>query len=77
LARRVEDVSQDFDVAISRAVRYQDIERELARVAPTAFLLVGEFNLAEMSAFEWNEPLRLPWGTNRFLLSGSRVSRGT
>jgi len=60
LAKRAEDVGEGFDIAISRAVSYEDLEKPLQILAPVAYLLTGA-----------EEP---PWPavTETFALGGSR-----
>jgi 16S rRNA (guanine(527)-N(7))-methyltransferase RsmG len=72
---RAKDVGERFDRAICRAVSYRDLRPVLKEIAPAADLLIGEERPPEDLAFCWGEPVRLPWGRNRFLISG--VSRGT
>ncbi|HUK16730.1 MAG TPA: 16S rRNA (guanine(527)-N(7))-methyltransferase RsmG [Bryobacteraceae bacterium] len=72
LARRAESVAERFDWAVSRAVSYQDLGRSLARLAPAAALLTGAEPPPEILGFRWDEPVRLPWGKQRFLRIGYR-----
>lgn len=75
IAKRVEDVQERFDWAVSRAVRYVDIAKDLQRLAGNAELLIGEVRPEELPGFDWVAPIRLPWGDHRYLLIG--VSRET
>ncbi len=72
-AQRAEEVNERFDWVISRAVRYQDICKTLLSLAPKAALLTGDTDIDELPGYEWAEPIRLPWGDNRYLF----VSRET
>ena len=71
LAKRAEDVPERFDWVVSRAVRYSDIARALKKLGRNAELLTGEVRTEDLSGFEWQEPLRLPWGDRRYLWIGS------
>lgn len=73
LAKRAEDVNEEFDWAISRAVSYRDLEQNLRRLAPCSALLTGLEPPPPSLGFEWNEAIPLPGSRQRFL----RVSRGT
>ena len=73
MARRAEDIDERFDWAISRAVRYADICTILHKLAPNAALLTGEVDSSELPGFDWQAPIRLPWGDRRLLF----VSRET
>jgi 16S rRNA (guanine(527)-N(7))-methyltransferase RsmG len=73
LAKRVEDVTEHFEWAISRAVRYADIAQALRKLAAHAALLTGDVKTEELAGFNWRPPIRLPWGERRFLF----VSRET
>jgi 16S rRNA (guanine527-N7)-methyltransferase len=73
LPKRAEHINETYDWCISRAVRYADIQKTLARLAPHAALLTGDVYPGEFPGFTWQDPIRLPWGNHRFLL----VSRET
>jgi 16S rRNA (guanine527-N7)-methyltransferase len=70
LAMRAEDVQETFDWAISRAVSYADLEPFLKRLAPNADLLSGAEPPPEGMGFQWDAPVALPWGKQRFLWTG-------
>ena len=76
LAVRAEDVKERFDLSVSRAVSYRDLEGSLQRLAPQVLLLAGEEPPPEWPEFVWQSPIPLPWGDRRSLRSG-RVSRET
>jgi 16S rRNA (guanine527-N7)-methyltransferase len=76
LSIRAEEVIGRFDVAISRAVSYHDLERSLDKLASNAILLSGGEIPPDSLGFVWDAPIALPWGTQRFLRVG-RVSRET
>jgi 16S rRNA (guanine(527)-N(7))-methyltransferase RsmG len=77
LARRAEDVDERFDWAISRAVRYADIRGAMQKLAPNAALLTGDVPPTDLPGYDWEEPIRLPWGERRLLyVSRTQESRG-
>ena len=73
LAIRAEDVQDEFDVAISRAVSYGDLASTLKALAPNADLLSGAEEPPARMGFEWKRPVPLPWGKARYLWIGTRV----
>lgn len=75
LAQRAESVAETFDVAVSRAVSYQDLIAVLNKLGSRADLLTGEEAPPNALGFEWEAPIPLPWGRQRFLRIG--VSRET
>lgn len=78
VARRAEDVAERFGWVVSRAVRYSDIAASLKKLGQNAELLTGEVRAEEMGGFEWQNPIRLPWGDRRYLWIGrNSVSRET
>lgn len=72
LAKRAEDVHEEFDWVISRAVSYQDLAANLRRLAPRAALLIGAEPPPANLGFEW-DLISLPGSKQRFLA----VSRET
>jgi 16S rRNA (guanine(527)-N(7))-methyltransferase RsmG len=76
LAQRAEEVTERFDVAVSRAVSYQDLERSLDKLSSNAILLCGVETPPVSLGFVWDSHIMLPWGDQRFLRVG-RVSRET
>jgi 16S rRNA (guanine527-N7)-methyltransferase len=76
LARRAEAVAERFDVAVSRAVSYKDLERSLDKLASNCILLSGGETPPYSLGFVWDAPIAFPWGNQRFLRVGS-VSRET
>lgn len=73
VARRAEQVDEEFDVAVSRAVSYRDLSPSLKVLAAAADLLGGaESPPAEMD-FVWEAPILLPWGEQRYLRMGHRA----
>ncbi len=72
LAKRAEEVREEFEVAVARAVSYEDLKSPLKRLAPNADLLTGAEEPPDALGFAWGEPVRLPWGDRRFLRIGHR-----
>ena len=73
LAKRAEDLMEEFDWGISRGVSYSDLEKNLSRLARHAALLTGIEPPPVTVGFLWNEAIPLPGSRQRFL----RVSRET
>ena len=73
LAKRAEDVAEEFDWVVSRAVSYKDLTRSLGRLGRFAALLTGNEAPPEEMGFSWREAMPLPWGDQRF----ARMSRFT
>lgn len=71
VAKRAEEVAGAFDVAISRAVSYRDLEGSLRRLASRAMLLTGQEEPTDGLGFVWEPPIPLPWGERRFLRIGT------
>jgi 16S rRNA (guanine(527)-N(7))-methyltransferase RsmG len=70
LARRAEDVDEQFDWAISRAVSYKDLASFLKNLAPNVDLLTGGEAPPDGIGFVWQPPILLPWGRERFVRTG-------
>lgn len=70
LAQRAEAVGVTFDVAISRAVSYDDLKLLLKSLAPTAALLSGVEEPPPELGFTWTA-VPLPWGRQRLLRTGT------
>jgi 16S rRNA (guanine527-N7)-methyltransferase len=73
LAGRAEQVGEQFDWLVSRAVSWADLKRSALRLAPRLALLVGASDVATLKAdrlVRWAEPIHMPWGTQRSLLLG-------
>ena len=71
LSKRVEDVIGDFDWGVCRAVRFSDIEKPVARISRSVGVLGGK-DTPPTSRFTWNDPIRLPWGQQRYVWIGTR-----
>jgi 16S rRNA (guanine527-N7)-methyltransferase len=78
IGRRAEEIEAGFDLLVSRAVNPKDVVANVPRLANSIALLIGETGLEQIQSapgIAWSEPIRLPWGDRRFLISG--VSRET
>jgi len=73
LARRAEQVDEEFDLAISRAVSYHDLSASVKSLAPAAALLGGAESPPDDMGFMWEPPIPLPWGEQRYLRMGQRT----
>ena len=69
-AERIEEVHVQFDWVISRAVKFEDIEKAALAIADHIALLAGETKPSS-GCFTWNDPIPLPWGQQRFLWIGT------
>jgi 16S rRNA (guanine527-N7)-methyltransferase len=72
LARRAEDVDEQFDWAISRAVSYEDLGSFLKKLAASVDLLTGGEAPPEGIGFVWQPAVRVPWGEQRLLRTGQQ-----
>jgi 16S rRNA (guanine527-N7)-methyltransferase len=72
LASRAEDVKDQFDWAISRAVSYADLASFLKNLAPNVDLLTGGEPSPDRIGFVWQLQIPVPWGGQRFLRIGHR-----
>lgn len=77
LSLRAEDVHETFDVAVSRAVSYEDLVGNLTRLAPKALLLTGVEEPPPDLNCVWQAAISLPWGSQRFLRIGNQVDLGS
>ena len=73
LAKRAEEVGEHFDWVVSRAVLYAEIAQTLKNLGRNAGLLTGEVRAADLIGFDWQAPIRLPWGDRRYLWIGQRI----
>jgi hypothetical protein len=76
LARRAEDVEEQFDWAISRAVSYKDLASFLKNLAPNVDLLTGGEEPPDGIGFVWQSWIRVPWGEQRCLRTGHQEGIG-
>lgn len=72
ISKRAEEVTEAFDVVVSRAVSYHDLEVVLKVLAACADLLTGAEEPPDALGFEWEAGIPLPWGNQRFLRIGAR-----
>jgi len=72
LACRAQDVSGEFDCALSRAVSYRELASSLKGLARAVDLLTGAEKPPSDMGFEWENPISLPWGNQRYLVVGKR-----
>jgi 16S rRNA (guanine527-N7)-methyltransferase len=70
---RAAAVQESFEWVVSRAVKFRDIAEALKKLAPRAALLTGEIAGADMPGFQWDPPIRLPWGERRYLWIGTQA----
>jgi len=73
LARRAEDVDEQFDWVISRAVSCKDLASFLKYLAPSVDLLTGGQAPPDGIGFVWEPPILVPWGEQRFLRTGRQA----
>lgn len=69
---RAEQVREEFDLAVSRAVSYHALSTSLKLLAPAADLLSGAESPPPDMGFVWEPPIPLPWGKQRYLRTGHR-----
>jgi len=70
LALRAEHVNEKFEWVMSRAVRFAEIARVAAKLAPNAAILAGAEYPSD-TCFTWNTQIALPWGDQGKLWLGS------
>jgi 16S rRNA (guanine(527)-N(7))-methyltransferase RsmG len=68
---RAQDVRERFDVVVLRAVKYADVAGALQRLGRSVEILTGEVRSGDLPGFEWEPPIRLPWGDRRYLWIGT------
>ena len=73
LAKRADQINQNFDWVVSRAVKFIEIERSASQLAPQVAVLAGNEPPSE-GRFTWNTPIQIPWGRQRFLWIGNTRS---
>lgn len=77
LAVRAEQVEENFDVVVSRAVNAGEFGAAVAGLAPKMMLLAGAELGGVVPGIVWEDQIPLPWGRSRFLWIGGKVSRET
>ena len=70
LAMRVESVRERFDWTTSRALKFVDIEKAAASMSDRVAVLGGSVSPSDR-CFTWNTPVKLPWGSERYLWQGT------
>jgi 16S rRNA (guanine527-N7)-methyltransferase len=73
LAQRAEDLSGAWDIVVSRAVSPSEVLRQAPRLASRVGMLVGDDFLRKrggLPVFEWEAPVKLPWGDGRWAIFG-------
>jgi 16S rRNA (guanine527-N7)-methyltransferase len=73
LAQRMENVSQQGDWVVARAVDPQEVLLNVPRLAPNVGLMLGEADFSSTQANKrvaWAEPVRLPWGDRKICVYG-------
>ena len=73
IAKRAENLEEEFDHLISRAVSYEDLRGTLKKLAPAADLLTGAEDPPDVG-MDWDERVTVPWGKARFLRIGRRAA---
>jgi 16S rRNA (guanine527-N7)-methyltransferase len=72
VAGRAEQVERCFDVAVSRAVRPDDVLDLIPKLAPAAAFLVSATQAEDLSksGMRWDVAVPLPWAPSRVVLIG-------
>lgn len=76
---RLEELDGRFDWLVSRAVSWNDLARDAARLADRIGLLVSAADAERLhrdDKFRWKDPLPMPWGKGG-VVAVADVSRGT
>jgi 16S rRNA (guanine527-N7)-methyltransferase len=74
LAGRIEDISDQGDWVVARAVDPQEVLGVVPHLAPNVGLMLGEDDFSMIrrdSRIAWAEPVRLPWGDRRLCVYGN------
>ena len=74
LAERMENVSDQSDWVVARAVNPEEILALVPLLAPNIGLMLGEDDFSRIrldSRVAWAEPIRLPWGDRRLCVYGN------
>jgi 16S rRNA (guanine527-N7)-methyltransferase len=73
LGTRVESITERFDLLVSRAVEINALLPLLPKLATKAALMLGEDDVRKLGntlTWEWQDPIKVPWGDRRYLLFG-------
>jgi 16S rRNA (guanine527-N7)-methyltransferase len=74
LAQRMENVSEQGDWAVARAVDPHEVLLNFPRLAPNVGLMLGEGDFSSIRGdkrIAWSEPVRLPWGDRKVCVYGT------
>jgi 16S rRNA (guanine527-N7)-methyltransferase len=74
LAQRMENVSQQGDWLVARAVDPHEVLLNVPRLAPNVGLMLGEGDFSSIRGdkrIAWSEPVRLPWGDRKICVYGT------
>jgi hypothetical protein len=74
VACRAEDVQEEFDWLVSRAVDLNDMTAVVGRLAARVAVLGGVEPPMASAEWHWEPAIRLPWGERRFLWIGAKCS---
>jgi 16S rRNA (guanine(527)-N(7))-methyltransferase RsmG len=73
LGARVESITESFNLLVSRAVEINTLLPLLPKLATKAAFMLGEDDVKKLvntRTWEWQEPIKVPWGDRRYLLFG-------
>jgi len=73
IAKRAEEVEEEFDWVVSRAVSIADLRGVLGRVAREGALLTGGEDPGAVPGWVWVRTVAMPWGRARFVRFGRRA----
>ena len=73
VGKRAEDIAEEFDWVISRAVKVADIGLTVGRMSSRIALLTTAEAPDRIPGFVWEAAIRLPWGDRRCLRIGQAV----
>jgi 16S rRNA (guanine(527)-N(7))-methyltransferase RsmG len=72
-AERMENLSEQADWVVARAVDPQEVLLNIPRLTPHVGLMLGEDDFSSIrhdSRIAWAEPVRLPWGDRKICVYG-------
>lgn len=73
LAQRIENVSEQADWVVARAVDPHEVLINVPRLALNVGLMLGEDDFSSIrgnNRIAWSEPVRLPWGDRKICVYG-------
>jgi 16S rRNA (guanine527-N7)-methyltransferase len=71
--KRAETMLDSFDWVVSRAVRAEDVMREVPRLGRRIGLLLGQADWEKLKLWPdvtWREPIQVPWAEKQFCIFG-------